>query len=111
MSELQAAHYEMVNDFHLTDKTADEVEAWATALLDQVLDTDGIIEADIEATLSTGDVELTMTIEADSGDDAMERGISIVRMCLRIVEGDDSHWGHPVTSDGSRRVSVLPISA
>jgi hypothetical protein len=84
----------MRNDFQLGETAPADVDAWATALFDQIFDDPHISEPDMEAALARGEVTISFLVVGHSFDDAAQQGINVVQSALKMLpDGDD--WPRP----------------
>lgn len=83
---------------------ADEFESHLSAVMEQLLAVDAD-DATIGATLAVGEVEVSISVEADSVEDATRLGIGTIRAAVHATGAITAGWDVDWISNQTTRVS------
>lgn len=75
------------------DVDVDVLEAHLEELMDVLMDEPGAIDPDLTATLTTGQVVISMGIDAESDGQALERALVVARSAVHKTGGFTPSWG------------------
>jgi hypothetical protein len=88
----------------------DDVEAAATDLMDALLDEPGLIDADVAATLTTGDITVGVGVDADTLQIALDRALIGIRSAVHRSGGATAGWAENLEPAGASINAVLPAT-
>ena len=77
--------FRMVFNLHLDDVTADEVDRWGFAVLDELVDLDGVIDADLTADLGQRRVWYDFLVDAVDVTEALTLAAAAFRTALHAA--------------------------
>lgn len=80
-----------------------EFDEQTDRLYEALLRLDGVEDPDVAANLSTGAVDVTMVVEAGTGEDAAARAVGALRAAIHEIGGSTPGWEryvHEITDGG-----------
>ena len=87
----------------------DELDRHLEDIQDQLLEL-GADDATVSATLASGDVEISVTVEASTLDEATERGSSVIRTAIHAAGGFTPNWSVEWLSVHTDRVADADLT-
>ncbi len=90
---------------------ADDVEAAATDLMDALIDEPGLVDVDVAATLTTGDVTVGAGVEAENLQTALDRTLVGVRSAVHRSGGATAGWAENLEPAGASINAMLPAAS
>jgi hypothetical protein len=77
--------FRMLFDVHFGDVTASEVDRWGFAVLDELIDLDGVIDADLTADLGRRRVWYDFLVDAADVTEALTLAVAAFRTALHAA--------------------------
>jgi len=84
----------------------DELERHLEEIQDQLLELDAA-DATVSAVLASGEVEISVTVEAPTVDEAAKKGSSVIRTAIHAAGGFTPNWSVEWLSVHTDRVDAL----
>lgn len=97
--------------FRVSAPSPDDLDEHLDNLMDALIDEPGATDADIGATLASGEVTISMYIDADADDQAISRALVVARSAIHKAGGFTGGWlsdssGGPLPVDDTYNLRV-----